>query len=50
MSKGAYEIFAFVINFLGSNWQPKHIAIGFFETFNTFGLALAKALKVVREV
>jgi hypothetical protein len=23
MSKGAHDIFALVINFLGSNWQPK---------------------------
>jgi len=32
MSKGVHDIFALVINFLGSNWQPKQITIGLFET------------------
>ncbi len=31
MSKGAHDVFALVVNFLGSNWQSKHITIGFFE-------------------
>jgi hypothetical protein len=44
MSKGAYDIFAFVTNFWGANWQPKHIAIGVFEAFDTLGHALAKKL------
>jgi hypothetical protein len=44
MSKGAYDIFALVIKFLGAIWQLKHIAIGLFEASNTFGHALAKDL------
>jgi len=32
MSKGAYDIFALVINFLDENWQPKKVTIGLFET------------------
>ncbi len=44
MSKGAYNIFAFVIYFLGVDQQPKHITIGLFEAFDTFGHALAKDL------
>jgi hypothetical protein len=44
MSKGAYDIFAFVIYFLWVDWQPKHITIGLFETSDTFGHALAKDL------
>jgi hypothetical protein len=44
MLKGAYDIFAFVINFLKVDWQPKHIAIRLFETFDTFGHALARYL------
>ncbi len=36
MSKGAYDIYALVIKILGFYWQPKHIAIGFFEASNTF--------------
>jgi hypothetical protein len=35
MSKGAYDIFALVINFLGTDWQPKHITIGLFEAMDT---------------
>ncbi len=44
MSKNASNIFALVINYLGANWQPKRIAIKFFEASNTFGHALAKDL------
>jgi hypothetical protein len=44
MSKGAYAIFAINIKFLGANWQPKHIVIRLFETFDTSGHALAKDL------
>jgi hypothetical protein len=32
MSKGAYDVFALVINFLNNDWQPKHVTIGLFET------------------
>ncbi len=35
MSKGAHAIFALVINFLGFDWQPKQMLIGFFETIET---------------
>jgi hypothetical protein len=31
MSKGAHNIFALVIKFLGFDWQPKHVTIGLFE-------------------
>jgi hypothetical protein len=44
MPKGAHDIFAFGITFLGVDWQLKHIAIGLFKTFNMFGHALAKDL------
>jgi hypothetical protein len=44
MSKRAYNIFAFIINCLGANWQQNVLQLGFFETFNTFGHALAKDL------
>jgi hypothetical protein len=32
MSKGVYDTFVLVINFLDENWQPKKVTIGFFET------------------
>jgi hypothetical protein len=35
MSKGAYNVFALVINFLSSDWQPKHVTIGLFEATKT---------------
>jgi hypothetical protein len=44
MSKGAYDIFALVIKFLGVDWQPKHIAVGLLEASNTSRHALAKGL------
>jgi len=31
MSKGAHDVFILVINFLGSNWKPKHVTLGLFE-------------------
>lgn len=34
MSKGVNDIFALVINFLGINWQPKHVTLWFFEGAN----------------
>jgi len=34
MSKGMNDIFALVINFLGIDWQPKHVTLGFFEGAN----------------
>ncbi len=40
MSKGAHDIYALVIKNLGSNWQPKQVAIGFFEAIKTIGQTL----------
>ncbi len=40
MPKRAYDIFALGIKFLGPDQQSKHIAIGLFKSFNTFGHAL----------
>jgi hypothetical protein len=45
MSKGAYDIFALVINFLDENWQLKKVTIGLFEAIKTIGQALARNLK-----
>jgi hypothetical protein len=45
MLKGAYDIFALVINFLDENWQPKKVTIGLFEATETIGQTLAKNLK-----
>jgi hypothetical protein len=44
MSKGAYDVFTLVINFLSNDWQPKHVTIGLFETTKTIGQVLAKSL------
>jgi hypothetical protein len=44
MSKGAHDIFAFVINFLGFDWQFKQVNIELFETTQTIGQALATNL------
>ncbi len=37
MSKGVYDIFALVINFLDENWEPKKVTISLFETTKTTG-------------
>jgi hypothetical protein len=47
MSKGAHDIFAFVINFLGSNWQPKQITTDLFEAIKTTRHALSNNLTKV---
>jgi hypothetical protein len=44
MFKGAYDVFALLINFLSNDWQPKHVIIGLFETIKTTRQALAKSL------
>jgi hypothetical protein len=44
MSKGAHDVFILVIYFLGSNWKPKHVTLGFFEAVKTTREALAKNL------
>jgi hypothetical protein len=37
MFKGAHDIFAFVINFKGYDWEPKQVTIKLFETTKTIG-------------
>ncbi len=44
MSNARHDIFALVINFLGNDWQPKHITLGIFEPTNIIGQTLAKKL------
>jgi hypothetical protein len=45
LSKGVYDIFALVINFLDENWQPKKVTISLFETTKIGGQALARNLR-----
>ncbi len=40
MSKGAFDIFSLVINFLTLDWESKHVTIGLFEENNTTGINL----------
>jgi hypothetical protein len=42
MSKGAHDVFVLVINFLGSNWKPKHVTVGLFEAVKITRQALAR--------
>jgi hypothetical protein len=44
MSKRAHDIFALVINFLGTDWQPKYVTIKRFETNETTRQTFAKNL------
>jgi hypothetical protein len=45
MSKGAYDIFSLVINFLDENWQPKKLTIGLYEAIEITSQALVINLK-----
>ncbi len=40
----AHDIFAFVINFVGSDWQPKQVTISLFEIIKTIDQTLANKL------
>jgi hypothetical protein len=42
--KGAHDVFALVINFLGLNWKPKQIILGLFEVVEITRKALIKNL------
>jgi 5'-3' exonuclease len=45
MSKGAYDVFALMINFLGNDWLPKHVTIDLlFEGIEIIGQTLARSL------
>jgi hypothetical protein len=44
MSKGAYDVFALVINFPSIDMQSKHVTISLFEATKTTWQALAKIL------
>jgi hypothetical protein len=44
MSKGAHNIFALVVNFLGVDQQPKNVIIDLFKVNETIEQALAKNL------
>jgi hypothetical protein len=44
MSKGAHDIFALIINVLGSNWQPKQVTISLFEATSNIRQTLANNL------
>ncbi len=44
MFKGAHDVFVLVINFLGSNWKPKHVTLGLFEDVETKKQALVRNL------
>ncbi len=44
MLKGVHDIFAFVINLLGFDWQPKQVTIGLFEAMETIGQTLVNNL------
>jgi hypothetical protein len=45
MSKGARNIFVMIVNFLSTNWEPKHITIGLFDANDTNGATMAVKLK-----
>ncbi len=44
MTKRAHDVFFLVINFLGSDWKPKHVILGLFEIVETTGQTLVRNL------
>jgi hypothetical protein len=44
MFKGAHDIFVLVINFAGSDWQPKQVITSLFEITETIDQTLANKL------
>jgi hypothetical protein len=44
MSKGVYDIFAFIINILGNDWQPKYVIFGLLEAIKTIWQTLVQNL------
>jgi hypothetical protein len=47
MSKRAFEIFAMIVNFLSTNWEPNHITIGLFEANDMNGAIMVVKFKHV---
>jgi len=47
MNKGAFNTFAFVINLLTLDWEPKLVTIGLFEAKRTSKVNLAHQLQVL---
>lgn len=45
ISKGAYDVFALVVNVLTTDWQPKHITIGLCKAADASGAAMAVQLQ-----
>jgi hypothetical protein len=41
MSKGAHNVFAVIVHFFSTNWEPKHITVGLFEINDKNGVAMA---------
>ena len=45
MLKGAYDIFALVVNFLNADWVPTHVTLVLFKACDTSGAAMAVQLQ-----
>lgn len=45
MSKTWFDTFSLIIYFINDDWVPCHSTIELFETFDTFGVTLAKQVK-----
>jgi len=41
------DTFVLIVHFLNDKWEPCHVTIGFFETKNTFGNAMAMQINDV---
>jgi hypothetical protein len=41
MSRARVDTFVMIVHFLNEKWEPCHITVGFFETIDLFGNAMA---------
>jgi hypothetical protein len=47
MFKGAYDVFALVINFLNSDWQLKHVIVDLFEATKNNKASLGQKFNII---
>ncbi len=47
VQRGPHDVFVVVVNFLSTNWEPKHIIVGLFDANDTSGATMAMKLKHV---
>jgi hypothetical protein len=45
MSRGSFDAFALVVNYINKKWEPCHVIVGIFEVHETSGVAMTIQFK-----